>query len=97
VLTHLYGGADRSQPFFSSLNLAGRSGTLATRLRNTAADGHVRAKDGSMAGVRSLCGIIAMPEAPPLAFAIFANAFAAPGPTITATIDAIVLRLASYK
>jgi D-alanyl-D-alanine carboxypeptidase/D-alanyl-D-alanine-endopeptidase (penicillin-binding protein 4) len=97
VLTHLYGGADRSQPFFSSLNLAGRSGTLATRLRNTAADGHVRAKDGSMAGVRSLCGIIAMPEVPPLAFAIFANGFAAPGPTITAAIDAIVLRLASYK
>ena len=97
VLTHEYRDPAQSELFFSSLTLAGRSGRIAMRLRNTAAEGHVRAKDGSMAGVRALCGIITMPDARPLVFAIFANGFSVPGPTITAAIDAIVLRLANYR
>jgi D-alanyl-D-alanine carboxypeptidase/D-alanyl-D-alanine-endopeptidase (penicillin-binding protein 4) len=96
TLTHVYRSPEQRDPFLAALNVAGRSGTIATRLRNSIAEGHVRAKDGSMAGVRSFCGFVMMPGAPPLAFAILVNGFAAPGQTITAAIDAIVLKLASY-
>jgi D-alanyl-D-alanine carboxypeptidase len=50
-----------------------------------------------MAGVRSLCGIVRTMDGEALVFAVLANNFAAPGPVVTAAIDAIVVQLASFK
>ncbi len=97
VLTHMYGDAAQRMPFFSSLNVAGQSGTIAARLKNTPAAGNARAKDGAMSGVRALCGVVSTADDELLAFAILANNFAVPGPTVTAAIDAIVVRLASWS
>ena len=97
VLAHIHGDPAGWTAFLSSLNVAGQSGTIATRLRNTPAAGNARAKDGSMSGVRALCGVVNTADQEPLAFAILANNFAVPGPTITAAIDAVAARLASWS
>ena len=65
-------------------------------MKNTPAAGNARAKDGAMAGVRALCGLVNTADDEPLAFAILVNNFAAPGPAVTAAIDAIVARLAGF-
>jgi D-alanyl-D-alanine carboxypeptidase/D-alanyl-D-alanine-endopeptidase (penicillin-binding protein 4) len=97
VLAHIYRDPAQRAPFFSSLNVAGQSGTIASRLKNTPAAGNARAKDGAMAGVRSLCGLVNTADDEPVVFAILANNLAAPGPTVTSAIDAVVARLASFR
>jgi D-alanyl-D-alanine carboxypeptidase/D-alanyl-D-alanine-endopeptidase (penicillin-binding protein 4) len=97
VLSHMYREPAHNGPFFALLNVAGQNGTIALRMKNTAAAGNAKVKDGSMAGVRSLCGIVKTADGETLAFAILANNLAAPGPTVTAAIDAIVVRLAGFK
>jgi D-alanyl-D-alanine carboxypeptidase/D-alanyl-D-alanine-endopeptidase (penicillin-binding protein 4) len=97
VMTRMYRDPAQRAPFLATLNVAGQSGTLATRMKNTPAVGNVRAKDGSMAGVRALSGLVNTAGDEPLAFAILVNNFAAPGPTVTAAIDAIVVRLAGFR
>lgn len=54
----------------SSLPVAGVDGTLEKRMRNTAAQGNVRAKTGTVEGVSSLAGYCTSPEGHTLAFAI---------------------------
>ena len=49
-----------------------------------------------MTGVRTLCGIVTSGDGETLAFAILANNFVAPGPAITAAVDAVVVRLATF-
>ncbi|MEO8259304.1 MAG: D-alanyl-D-alanine carboxypeptidase/D-alanyl-D-alanine-endopeptidase [Acidobacteriota bacterium] len=97
VMGRMYRDPGQRGPFFSALNVAGQSGTLSTRMRGTAAAGNARAKDGSMAGVRALCGLVDTAGGEPLVFAILVNNFAAPGPMVTAAIDAIVVRLAAFR
>jgi D-alanyl-D-alanine carboxypeptidase/D-alanyl-D-alanine-endopeptidase (penicillin-binding protein 4) len=97
VLERMYHDPAHSAPFFSSLTIAGRTGTVAGRMKNTPAAGNARVKDGAMASVRSLCGVVNTADGEPLIFAILANGFAVPGPTVTAAIDAIVVALASFR
>jgi D-alanyl-D-alanine carboxypeptidase/D-alanyl-D-alanine-endopeptidase (penicillin-binding protein 4) len=97
VLEHVYRDPAHRDQFFSSLTVAGRTGTIAGRMRNTLAAGNARAKDGAMASVRSLCGVVNTADGEPLIFAILANGFAASGPTVNAAIDAIVAQLAGFR
>jgi D-alanyl-D-alanine carboxypeptidase/D-alanyl-D-alanine-endopeptidase (penicillin-binding protein 4) len=98
VIEHMYREPLHREPFLSALTVAGRTGTIAGRLRNTAAAANARVKDGSMAGVRALCGVVNTARGEPLAFAILANGFTVPaGQTITAGIDAIVVELATLR
>jgi D-alanyl-D-alanine carboxypeptidase/D-alanyl-D-alanine-endopeptidase (penicillin-binding protein 4) len=97
VLSRMYREQAHRDAFFALLNVAGQGGTLANRMKNTPAEGNVRAKDGSMAGVRALCGILQTSDRETLVFAILANNFAAPGPAVTAAIDAIVVRLIGFR
>jgi len=97
VLSHMYRDPVHAGPFMSALNVAGVNGTVATRMKNTRAAGKARVKDGSMAGVRALCGIVDSRDGEPMVFAILANNFNVAGPTVTAAIDAIVARIAEFK
>jgi D-alanyl-D-alanine carboxypeptidase/D-alanyl-D-alanine-endopeptidase (penicillin-binding protein 4) len=97
VLEHVYRDPAHRDQFFSSLTVAGRTGTIAGRMKNTLAAGNARAKDGAMASVRSLCGVVTTADGEPLIFAILANGFTASGPTVNAAIDAIVAQLASFR
>lgn len=96
VLTHVGRDEKLRGPFEASLPIAGRDGGLANRMKGTAAEGNARAKTGSMSNVRGLSGYVTATNGEPLVFSILANNFEAPPETINRTIDAIVVRLATF-
>ena len=77
----------------ASLPVAGISGTLQNRFRDTAAQGIVQAKTGTMSGVVALSGYIDATEYEPLVFSIIVNQSDQPAVTIRQAIDEIVLLL----
>lgn len=76
--------------FMTSLPVAGRDGTLATRMRGTRAEGVVWAKTGTMSGVSSLCGYVMPPGQEPLAFAVMVNGFVGSAKPIQELQDALL-------
>jgi serine-type D-Ala-D-Ala carboxypeptidase/endopeptidase (penicillin-binding protein 4) len=97
VLMHVDGSAGMREPFEASLPVAGRDGTLAARMKGTAAEGNARAKSGTLANVRSLAGYVMSADGEPLVFAIVANNFGTMPEVAIAAIDAIVVKLAEFK
>jgi D-alanyl-D-alanine carboxypeptidase/D-alanyl-D-alanine-endopeptidase (penicillin-binding protein 4) len=69
LLTNLAGNED----FFSSLATAGRNGTLAKRMRGTAARDRCRGKTGTLSNVSALAGYCRTRSGRTLAFAILMN------------------------
>jgi D-alanyl-D-alanine carboxypeptidase/D-alanyl-D-alanine-endopeptidase (penicillin-binding protein 4) len=63
ILTYLAKTPELGETFEACLPVAGASGTLETRFRNTAAAGIVHAKTGSIAEARSLSGYVGRPPA----------------------------------
>jgi D-alanyl-D-alanine carboxypeptidase/D-alanyl-D-alanine-endopeptidase (penicillin-binding protein 4) len=97
VLTHVYLDERLRGPFEASLPIAGLDGTLAARMRGTAAEGNARAKSGTLANVRSLAGYVTSWDGEPLVFAIIANNFGTMPEVAIAAIDAIVVKLAEFR
>jgi D-alanyl-D-alanine carboxypeptidase/D-alanyl-D-alanine-endopeptidase (penicillin-binding protein 4) len=97
VLTAVYHDERLCPPFLASLPVAGMDGTLAERLKGTAAENNVRAKTGTFSQVRSLAGYVRTADGEPLAFAIVANNFGVPAALIDRTTDAIVASLAEFR
>ena len=82
-----------SNIFQASLPVAGVSGTLRNRLRNTTAVGKVHAKTGTLRGVRALSGYIKHPDYDTLVFSILVNQPNQSGQTLVRAIDDIVVSL----
>ncbi|BCW98906.1 MAG: D-alanyl-D-alanine carboxypeptidase DacC [Armatimonadota bacterium] len=59
--------------FMESLPVAGVDGTLRTRMKDTPAEGKVRAKTGYIGGVSSLSGYVTTAAGQPLAFSLIFN------------------------
>lgn len=59
----------------SSIPLAGRTGSMASSLKKTAAEGKLWAKSGSLGAVRTYAGYATRPDGEELAFAIMVNNF----------------------
>lgn len=97
ILAHVYNDARLRGPFEASLPIAGRDGTLANRMKGTAAEGNARAKTGSMTGVRGTSGFVTSADGEPLVFSILANMYDSPNAAITAAEDAIIVRLAQFR
>ena len=97
VLMHIDRNDGMREPFEGSLPVAGRDGTLAARMKGTAAEGNARAKSGTLANVRSLAGYVTSADGEPLVFAIVANNFGTMPEVAIAAIDAIVVKLAEFK
>lgn len=96
ILSHVYRDERLRPPFEASLPVAGRDGTLAARLRQTAAEGNVRAKSGSFANARSLAGYVTTADGEPLVFAIVANNYGVPSDAIDEVTDGVLIRLAGF-
>lgn len=79
--------------FYSSLPIAGRSGTLRNRFNGTAAQGQVFAKTGTLNGVRALSGYLEHPTHGTLVFSIVVNQPGQSGTVLVNTIDRLVLAL----
>ncbi len=77
----------------ASLPVAGISGTLKNRFGETAAQGIMQGKTGTMSGVVALSGYLDVPNYEPLIFSIIVNQSDQPAATLRQAIDEIVLLL----
>lgn len=89
LLKGMYADSD-SKLFYHSLPVAGVTGTLRNRFLNTPAEGQVRAKTGTLRGVRALSGYLENPTYGTIAFSIVINQPGQSGQVMTQAIDQIV-------
>lgn len=87
----------QAEVYKRSLAIAGVDGTLKSRMRNTAAQGKVYAKTGTITAIRGLSGYVNTADGEPLAFSILVNGFLAPSRETNRITDAIVVKLAEYR
>jgi serine-type D-Ala-D-Ala carboxypeptidase/endopeptidase (penicillin-binding protein 4) len=92
LLSYMYRHA-HFRYFLESLPVAGVDGTLRSRMRNTGAQGIVRAKTGTLAHVRNLAGYVEGRAGKMIAFAIMINNYAGPVQELKAFQDAICIML----
>jgi D-alanyl-D-alanine carboxypeptidase/D-alanyl-D-alanine-endopeptidase (penicillin-binding protein 4) len=97
ILTHVYRDERLRGPFEAALPIAGRDGTLANRMRRTAAEGNAHAKSGAFMNARGLAGYVRTADGEPLVFSIMANNFATPANVIERAADEIVVKLAEFS
>jgi D-alanyl-D-alanine carboxypeptidase/D-alanyl-D-alanine-endopeptidase (penicillin-binding protein 4) len=97
ILEHVARDDRLRTPFDAALPVAGRDGTMETRLKGTAADGNARVKTGSMANVRAAAGYVRTRDDDQLVFAVLVNNFDGPGIVIARVIDDVIVRLASLR
>lgn len=81
----------------ASLPVAGKTGTLKNRFRNTSAEGIVQAKTGTMTGVVSLSGYMNASKYEPLIFSIIVNQSEQPATVVRQAIDEIVVLLTQLQ
>jgi serine-type D-Ala-D-Ala carboxypeptidase/endopeptidase (penicillin-binding protein 4) len=96
ILIHIAHDERLRGPFEATLPIAGRDGSLSSRMKGTVAEGNARAKTGSMSNVRSLSGYVTSGSGETLVFSILANNFLTPPATVTEAADRIVVRLAAF-
>lgn len=83
--------------FYSSLPVAGHTGTLRNRMKSTPAQGTVNAKTGTLRGVRALSGYLNHPQYGVLLFSILANNPYQSGDSLVSSIDRIVLNISTFS
>lgn len=97
LLKTIYADPQLYSAFDSSLPVMGIDGTLSARLRDSRASGNVRAKTGSLTGVRSLSGYLTTKDNEPLAFSIIFNNYTTPGSEVQNLGDLFLLRLVNFS
>jgi D-alanyl-D-alanine carboxypeptidase/D-alanyl-D-alanine-endopeptidase (penicillin-binding protein 4) len=97
VLEHVYRDPRHRQPFTATLPIAGRDGTIASRMRRTRAEGNATAKTGSISNVRALSGFVKTRDGETLVFSILANDFVIPSATVNWIADLAVEILSNFK
>jgi D-alanyl-D-alanine carboxypeptidase/D-alanyl-D-alanine-endopeptidase (penicillin-binding protein 4) len=92
----MYGDARHRQAWLDALAVGGVDGTLGRRFERTAAEGRLRAKTGTLSGVRALSGYVPAASGELLIFVVLLNNVTATSAELNAISDAIVLRLAAF-
>jgi D-alanyl-D-alanine carboxypeptidase/D-alanyl-D-alanine-endopeptidase (penicillin-binding protein 4) len=97
VLERMYKDAKHRDAFLATLPVAGRDGTVTSRMRRTRAEGNAAAKTGSIANVRALSGYVRTRDGEMFVFSILANDFAIPSEAVTWIADLAVEHLANFS
>jgi D-alanyl-D-alanine carboxypeptidase/D-alanyl-D-alanine-endopeptidase (penicillin-binding protein 4) len=96
ILERVYREGRHKEAFFATLPIAGRDGTVASRMRRSRAEGNAVAKTGSIANVRSLSGYVRTRDRETLVFSIIANDFVIPAATVNWIADLAVEILSNF-
>lgn len=83
--------------FYESLPIAGVDGTIRTRMRDTPAQGNLRAKTGTLSMVRSLSGYIRTADGRLLEFSLLCNNWTTPQAAVDKVQDTIGAALARLR
>lgn len=75
LLVAMYKHSDVFDVFYHSLPIAGVDGSLSGRMKNTKAEGNLRAKTGTLSSATSLSGYVRTADGEMLAFSILMNNF----------------------
>lgn len=85
------------QSLFYSLPIAGKTGTMKNRCKGTVAEGNLRAKSGSVSGIRSFAGYVNSRSGKRIAFAIMVNNFSGSGSELAKKLEKIMVLLAQQE
>jgi D-alanyl-D-alanine carboxypeptidase/D-alanyl-D-alanine-endopeptidase (penicillin-binding protein 4) len=96
ILQHMYSDPRQREPFVATLPVAGKDGTIASRMKKTRAEGNAAAKTGSIANVRTLSGYVRTRDGEMLAFSMLANSFTIPSATVNWIADLAVETLSNF-
>lgn len=96
VLEREYKDERHRDAFIATLPIAGKEGTVATRMQRTRAEGNAVVKTGSISNVRSLSGYVRTRDGEMLVFSILANDFVIPAATVNWIADLAVEHLANF-
>ena len=97
LLERLFTDPRHRDAFMATLPIAGRDGTVASRLKGTRAEANAAAKTGSISNVRALSGYVKTRDGETLAFSILANSFTIPSATVNYIADVAVETLANHS
>lgn len=81
--------------FYASLPVAGKSGSLKSMLRGTAAEGRLRAKSGYISAVRSYTGYVTTVNGRELTFAVIANNFSCGAGAMRRKLEVLMAKMAA--
>jgi D-alanyl-D-alanine carboxypeptidase/D-alanyl-D-alanine-endopeptidase (penicillin-binding protein 4) len=96
ILERMYKDERHRDAFSATLPIAGKDGSLATRMRRTRAEGNAIAKTGSISNVRTLSGYVRSRDGETIVFSILANDFVIPAATVNWIADLAVEHLANF-
>lgn len=82
--------------FYSSLPIAGKSGTMYRIGRNTYAEGRLRAKSGTMTRVKSYAGYVTSKSGKNLAFALIVNNYTCYNSVVTKKLEKLMVAIANH-
>jgi D-alanyl-D-alanine carboxypeptidase/D-alanyl-D-alanine-endopeptidase (penicillin-binding protein 4) len=85
------------QAFYDALPIGGVDGTIASRMRNTPAQGNVRAKTGTLDRSHSLSGYVTSADGQLLLFSFQANNYTVPNAQVERVQDWIAAQLAGSR
>jgi len=96
ILEHMYKDPRHHDAFIATLPIAGKDGTISTRMRHTRAEGNAVAKTGSISNARSLSGFVKTRDGETLVFSILCNDFVIPAATVNWMADLGVEILSNF-
>ncbi len=96
VLVEMAHDSSQFAALADSLPIAGVSGTLSGRMKDTVAEGRVYAKTGTLNRVSCLAGYVIVDGSPRLAFALMMNGYSCPASKVRKIQDQAAVHLTRY-
>lgn len=96
VLQYMKNNSLYFDSFYNSLPVAGKTGTLEEMFKGSIAEGKLRAKSGTIAGVRAYAGYVTTESGREVAFSIAVNNFSCSSPDARDKLEQLMIAVAEF-